>query len=115
MAALVNVERLAIDAAAGVTLAADERFLCMGPFCYGYGQTAKEAIQNAGKNRVRIYEGKAGWRFLLFVARKDVVVDDMGAFCWTFRDGEDDNSPKPYREVYRTPNMPVRTDGDIEG
>jgi hypothetical protein len=84
----------------------EEKVLCMAPYCWGKADSAEQAIANAKKNRVKIYEGKAGWRFILFVVREDVWVDDMGAMCWKMRD-KNDQTPT-YREVYRSPNMPPK-------
>lgn len=77
------------------------KFCCIGPFCWGMGDTKELAIKNAKKNRVKIYEGKRGWRYVLYDIAVDVIVDDMGGFCYYEREGE-----LPYVEVARF-NMEV--------
>lgn len=115
MARFTKAEQTAITAASNDPQGTPgDWFICMGPHCWGRAQTPGEAIANAKKNRVKIYEGKGGWRFMLFAVRDDVRVDDMGAFCWTWRDGEDHHSPNPYREIYRSPAVPAKTRGDLD-
>lgn len=73
-------------------------YLCIGPHCWGRAKTPELAVKHAKSNRVRIYEGKQGWRFILFDARPGVTVDDMGSLCWIPEEGE---TEKPYRELLR--------------
>jgi hypothetical protein len=72
----------AVIAAAGGAAADGYKFLCMGPMCWGAGKTPEEAVKNAKKNRVKIYEGKRGWCFILYLAQDDAVIDDMGSICY---------------------------------
>lgn len=77
-------------------LAPGRKFLCVGPHCWGSGATAEEAIKNAKSNRVKVYEGKAGWRYILFDAAADTYVNQMGDLCYVPVEGVE-----PYREILR--------------
>lgn len=96
---LLKMELDAYAAANANPLKADERYIVVGPHCWGRAVTFVEALKNAKSNRVRSYEGKAGWRFMVFVADGSVRIDDMGGFVYMPR--EDDTLP--YREIWRTP------------
>jgi hypothetical protein len=96
-------EKQIIGSADNMPQRAGRHFICIGPHCWGMGKTAKEAIGNAKKNRVKIYEGKRGWCFILFDAHEDTTVDDMGSLCYyPNRLAEDE---RPYIEMARY-NMP---------
>ena len=57
-----------------------ETFICIGPHCWGKGFTEVEAVRKAKKNRVRIYEGPLGWRYILLkTSDPDAYVDGMGS------------------------------------
>jgi hypothetical protein len=58
-------------------------FMCIGPCCWGKGSTPTEAVRNAKKNRVRSYEGKAGWAWILMDVQSDATVDGMGCIVYT--------------------------------
>jgi len=56
------------------------RYIVIAPFCWGAGATEKEAVRNAKVNRVKIYEGKRGWRYILYATSDSkAYVDDMGS------------------------------------
>jgi hypothetical protein len=89
-------ERKIIEAADNMPQREGRKFLCMGPYCWGTGKTAKEAVTNAKKNRIKIYEGKRGWWFILYDADVDLTVDDMGYLCYIRKEGV-----QPYIELAR--------------
>src|SRR5260221_10929579 len=57
-------------------------YLCVGPFCWGRAKTPGAALKNAQANRVKIYEGKGGWRWIMFDAAPDDHVDGMGLISY---------------------------------
>ena len=63
-------------------LPSDRIYLCMGPMCWGADPDATKAIANAKKNRVKIYEGPRGWRYILFDVPAETTVDEMGFLCY---------------------------------
>ena len=71
-------------------------YLCVGPYCWGRGLTAAEAVKNAKANRARVYEGKRGWAFVLFDVDSSTTVDGMGMFSYVPRKGVE-----PYIEIAR--------------
>lgn len=71
-------------------------FLCIGPMCWGRGETVAKAVKNAKANRVRIYEKK--WCWILYDIASDVTVDDMGGLCWK---NDSTRTDKPYTEILR--------------
>lgn len=78
-------------------------FLCVGPFCWGRGQTAEEAIKNAKSNRTQSYEGPRGWRYVLYDIDPDTYVESaFGGLCYVPKEGV-----VPYREILRY-NMEVK-------
>lgn len=94
-------EKQIIGAADNMPKRDGRKFICIGPHCWGEGKSAKEAVANARKSRVKIYEGKRGWCFMLFDCAANVEVDGMGAFCYVPEEGV-----RPYIEIARF-NMPV--------
>jgi hypothetical protein len=65
----------------------DRRYLCVGPHCWGKGKTAEEAVKNAKKERVRMYEGAKGWRWILFDIDHETRVDELGGFTYIPKEG----------------------------
>lgn len=94
-------EKAVIEQADQTVLPGGRKFIAMGPHCYGYGDSAAAAVKNAKKNRVKIYEGKRGWCFILFDADHETHVDDMGSMSYVPKEGV-----VPYREIARF-NMEV--------
>lgn len=57
-------------------------YLVMGPHCWGRGASVAEAHKKAQSNRVRIYEGAKGWRFILYNVPEGAEIDGMGSIVY---------------------------------
>ena len=51
------------------------KYLAVGPHCWGKHETSKQAIKNA-KSHFPTFAGK--WKFLLYDAPADTVINEMG-------------------------------------
>lgn len=89
------------------TLQAGRKFMVIGPHCWGCGLSPAEAEREAKKNRVRIYEGKGGWRFVLLDVPADAFVDGMGGICYVPLPEGQTTESAPAKELYRH-NMPTK-------
>lgn len=88
------------------TAAPGRVIVAVGPYCWGKGADAKTAIANARKNRVRIYEGNAGFWYILFDAPASAYVDEMGSLRWQWQ--ADELAPPIAVELWRHPRAPKK-------
>lgn len=78
----------------------------IGPFCWGKGSDAAAAVANCRRSRTRIYEGKAGFWYILFNAPDFAYVDDFGGLRWEWP--ADGLAPAEAEELWRHPRAPKK-------
>jgi hypothetical protein len=99
VAALPALSGPAGKARADESTAEQRIYLCIGPNCWGRGTTPAEALKNAKRGFSASLCGP--WRWIMYDAQGDAVIDDMGSVCYMpiNRDDYDASAKHAYKQI----------------